>query len=413
MITVPAAKKSKKKNPTTPLLEIAKHGDHRHERLNPFMAEPWRQRANDFGDQLIIRPAPPPAQSREESAKDKKKRLKEEHLHEAQTLAKEKRTVVVYTDGSMIKKKGFHRTGAAAVGFREGKEVFQKQLGLGGGAEVFDAEMAGLMIGVIKATRLAKRSNGEVSKIVIFADNTSAIQVVFEPTNSSGQYYARKFNRAVTAFLEENTDNQVIVAWCPSHCGIEGNDLVDKLAKNATERGRETPIGASRAFMLRRARQAVQEKWRRDWSREKKEGRFAISDMFPPSCKPTRHFRDLDGKRELFGRLVQARTGHGYTGEYYKQFVPDEKTDCPCGEPLQTREHLLRDCPRYEDQRYILREASDDIALADILGTKAGIEALTLFLDLSGAFTKSGKQRAPYTAPTLTLEEQDGNWDNG
>ena len=165
--------------------------------------------------------------------------------------------------------------------------------------------------------------------------------------------------------------------------------------------------------MLRRSRQAVQEKWRRDWSKEKKEGRFAISDKFPPSCKTTRHFRELDGKRELFGRLIQARTGHGYIGEYYKQFVPDENTDCPCGEFLQTREHLLRDCPRYEDQRYILREASGDIALADILGTKEGIEALTHFLDLTGAFTKSGSQRKPYAAPTLEVEEEDGSWDNG
>ncbi|KAJ3861090.1 hypothetical protein EV359DRAFT_18096, partial [Lentinula novae-zelandiae] len=87
------------------------------------------------------------------------------------------------------------------------------------------------------------------------------------------------------------------------------------------------------------------------------------------------------------------RTGHAYIGEYYSQFVPGENIDCPCGERPQTREHILRTCPRYEEFRYILHKVSDDICLPDILGTKEGIEALTEFLDQSGAFTKTGTHR--------------------
>jgi hypothetical protein len=49
----------------------------------------------------------------------------------------------------------------------------------------------------------------------------------------------------------------------------------------------------------------------------------------------------LGDKREVFGRLLQCRTGHGYTGEFYSRFVPDENVDCLCGEPLQTREHII------------------------------------------------------------------------
>ncbi|KAG7445344.1 uncharacterized protein BT62DRAFT_859846, partial [Guyanagaster necrorhizus] len=52
-------------------------------------------------------------------------------------------------------------------------------------------------------------------------------------------------------------------------------------------------------------------------------------------------------KREIFGRVLQCRTGHGYIGEYYSQFVPSKDVDCPCGETFQTQEHILHECPLY------------------------------------------------------------------
>ncbi|KAJ6622184.1 hypothetical protein B0H10DRAFT_1788400, partial [Mycena sp. CBHHK59/15] len=85
------------------------------------------------------------------------------------------------------------------------------------------------------------------------------------------------------------------------------------------------------------------------------------------------------------------RIGHCVTGEHYSKFVPSEDVDCPCGEASQTREHLLRECPLYEDQRYILENLSRDVSPPEILGTKKGIEALAEFLDKSGVFTKTGK----------------------
>ena len=47
----------------------------------------------------------------------------------------------------MVKKNSFLQVGAAAVGFHKGEEVFHKRMEMGGRAEVYDAEMAGLMMG--------------------------------------------------------------------------------------------------------------------------------------------------------------------------------------------------------------------------------------------------------------------------
>ncbi|KZV89363.1 hypothetical protein EXIGLDRAFT_589384, partial [Exidia glandulosa HHB12029] len=106
------------------------------------------------------------------------------------------------------------------------------------------------------------------------------------------------------------------------------------------------------------------------------------------------------------------RTGHCFQGAYYKTFVPSENVDCPCGERLQTREHSLRECPRYDAFRDKLRDASHNIVLSEILGTPRGIEALSGFLRKSGAFTKTGEPRAPRAAPVPELEPEDyGGWE--
>ncbi|KAF9509918.1 hypothetical protein BS47DRAFT_1275083, partial [Hydnum rufescens UP504] len=52
-----------------------------------------------------------------------------------------------------------------------------------------------------------------------------------------------------------------------------------------------------------------------------------------------------------FSRLVQCRTGHAFIGQYYERFVPDESATCCCGERLETRTHILQDCPLYDDWR--------------------------------------------------------------
>ncbi|KAJ7016215.1 hypothetical protein C8F04DRAFT_982495 [Mycena alexandri] len=138
-----------------------------------------------------------------------------------------------------------------------------------------------------------------------------------------------------------------------------------------------------------------------------------MANRFPPSLRPTPHFISL--KREVFGRVTQCRIGHCFTGEYYSQFVPSEGIDCPCGEQFQTREHLLRECPQYEDQRHVLEAVSRDISLPEILGTKKGIAALAEFLESSGAFTKTGKPRQPPKLPSVEDEPEleDSDDDDG
>ncbi|KIK22550.1 hypothetical protein PISMIDRAFT_59211, partial [Pisolithus microcarpus 441] len=77
-----------------------------------------------------------------------------------------------------------------------------------------------------------------------------------------------------------------------------------------------------------------------------------------------------DTSRKTYGRLLQCRTRHAFLGEYHSTFVPTEDPSCPCGEPIQTRQHIITSCPTFENHRNILRTASEGLVISDLLERK-------------------------------------------
>ena len=386
---------------TTNLLEIAKHTCHSHERIDPYLTAPWRRTKHSFAERLQVNACKPETRDNKE-----KQAIVDSHKKQVQKLAEKEENLIIYTDGSLVKKKGFPQVGAAAVGYHKGTEVFSKTMGMGGRAEVYDAEMAGLMMGAKQATRFIT-SHPEITKICYFVDNAAAAEAIFDPKPQPGQYYVAKFHRRMVNFLNGDIIRTVEIAWCPSHCNIRGNDRADELAKGATQLSWGAPIETSRAFALRRAKATTQTAWARDWQRSPKTGRFAISNRIPPSLNPTKHFVELKDQHEVFGRLVQCHTGHAYTGEFRRQFFPGEGVACAYGENLQTREHIIRTCTRYTNHRLkSLQNENREIALPELLGTPNGITTLTTFLQGSGTFTFTGEKFTPRGTPSFKAEPE-------
>ncbi|KAF8588765.1 hypothetical protein K439DRAFT_1334440, partial [Ramaria rubella] len=105
--------------------------------------------------------------------------------------------------------------------------------------------------------------------------------------------------------------------------------------------------------------------------------------------------------------------GHTFTGKYYVTSIPSNDVGCPCSKALQTRTHIICDCPRHDRHRHHLESAIPNGRVSDILRTPKGIVALANFIKASGAFTKMGgpPPQAPLTEQTLN--EALGNADTG
>ncbi|KAG6833110.1 hypothetical protein H0H87_011218 [Tephrocybe sp. NHM501043] len=163
----------------------------------------------------------------------------------------------------------------------------------------------------------------------------------------------------------------------------------------------------------RMTKKRAQEAWTRDWKKNPAHRRFRHGGA---AWNPKPHVKHT--AREVFARATQCRTNHAFIGEYYSKFVPSEPIGCPCGGWLQTREHIIKDCPRYEEKRQLFRDVDEEIELKTRLGTNKGLKALAKFIEKTGAFTKSGNPREGAKKPTLNDDAREGEdndeswWEN-
>ena len=142
---------------------------------------------------------------------------------------------------------GFFRVGAAAAAaYQENREIAHDTLGLGGHAEVFDTEMAALAIGASKARELLL-TRPNINQVTFFTDNSAGVQAMANPRPKLAQHFALNFHQTIYPLLSNRRDLSIMIAWCPSHCGIPRNERADQLAKEATDLERQTPFSISQA----------------------------------------------------------------------------------------------------------------------------------------------------------------------
>ena len=95
-------------------------------------------------------------------------------------------TLLTYSDGSQISfLNQFRQVGSVVVGYHQGREVFYRKLGLGSSAEVYNAELAGLVTRLSESIFFAYK-HPEVHHIQLYADNISAISIAANPKPRQG-----------------------------------------------------------------------------------------------------------------------------------------------------------------------------------------------------------------------------------
>jgi hypothetical protein len=84
--------------------------------------------------------------------------------------------------------------------------------------------------------------------------------------------------------------------------------------------------------------------------------RVEAEQRIPPSLWPTKHFTKLNNQCEVFGRQVPCRTGHAFTEESRRQFLPGEDTSAenhpkPASKPLGL--HSICETLQEDDRRIV------------------------------------------------------------
>lgn len=207
----------------------------------------------------------------------------------------------------------------------------------------------------------------DVNNIVIFTDSRSALQhVVRCTTGIRGTPIAYTVLTTILDLI--STSRSVILQWIPSHCGIEHNERVDLLARQATSEGVDYHILPYYADCIYLIRRQCYDLWKEYFDLRSKEIGIWYKTVQPQPLRIP-WINDNEMSRKDIVVILRLRTGHIPSNKfaYLMGKVPSPNCDL-CG-VLEDVLHVLMECVQNETFRtnckYFLKEFSDcNIALS-------------------------------------------------
>ena len=252
----------------------------------------------------------------------------------------------VYTDGSKINE----RVGAAAVIYRhfQNGETTCRQLSkrLPNNGTIFAAEAMAITL----AQDNHRYMDPVKHDVVVYSDSMSCLQAI-EGEDTENPLICHIMN-LLWALSDKGTC--VRFCWVPSHCGIEGNNIVDQLAKETLDHDIE-PLATVHYADLKPVvnsyiQQAVQIKWDvyihgRD------------INLLKPTLGPPKKFKHLTRAEEVV--ITRLRIDHTRAT---KSHILSRGPPTACQHCGQTIKHMLLECT-------VLQQIRGEYYMADSLGT--------------------------------------------
>ena len=275
--------------------------------------------------------------------------------------------VVFFTDGSL--KEGLAGAGVFSAGLG-----ISSSYSLGENVSVFQAEI----FAISACASLCTQMGVHESRILICVDSQAALKAL------GSNLFDSKL--VLDCFWQLNRlchNNDVTLVWVPGHCGIEGNERVDALAKEGSEADLVGPL-PNLPLPKSWARQAicdwVRKKIWHGWSnlRSCKQMKDFVKNPLPPGT--ISKIRNLP--RNLLRALVGVLTGHFTFKKHLSRIGVSDETLCDrCGIDEDTAFHLVCNCPVLANRR---RRYLGDFTLSETEAAKLKIEDIIDFI--SGIF---------------------------
>jgi len=202
------------------------------------------------------------------------------------------------------------------------------------------------------------------------------------------------------------------MTWVAGHMNSEGNEAVDKLAKEAAEFGsseqqqlptflrRQLPNGLS-GYLQQIAQLSKEgnEKW---WKRSK---RYKRTKTIDPDLSAPNYIKVTNGlNRRQTSVLTQMRTGHDTLNKHLHRIKRADSPGCPyCLNTSEDTTHVLLRCWKYAALRHQLRLTLKRKAysLQHLLSNRSAIRHTLNFLN------KTGRLRATYRDISAELIDDD------
>jgi len=253
----------------------------------------------------------------------------------------EEASVQVYTDGS----KHEQGVGSGAAIFIGSEIVAQLKLKLDSRCSNNQAEQ----LAIVKALEAIESLHKKLINprtATIFTDSRVTLDSLRKVNNHA--CLIEDIRKRVASL--ENYEWKITFSWVKAHVGICGNELADRLAKEAA-RSNSTSIAFNRipeSTLYYEAAEEAKQNWRDEWMTCAK---AATTKQYFPTLRDR-----LRIKINLTSNLAAMLTGHGRTRAYLHRFKLRDDETCICGQGEQTTDHLLNHCAMIHTQREFLKQ---------------------------------------------------------
>jgi ribonuclease HI len=251
----------------------------------------------------------------------------------------------VYTDASGME-------GNFGAGLYDQQKDYGRVYKLNRDSSIMTAEL----IGILKALEYLKENNQKHN--VILTDSRSACEYL----KTSSRMV--KADRIAVNIIQMQLETNTTLQWVPSHVEINGNEIVDRMAKDAIDYGEEFLNEITLKDVIRKLNNIKNQKmdqWYVDYAMEK--GRFfyqlqsKISDGIW-----YRNYKESARKTRMLNRIL---SGHDFSKHSLHLMRIEEDGSCEsCGVP-STTSHTLFECSLWDIQRQHYNTLKNNRSIAD------------------------------------------------
>jgi len=237
--------------------------------------------------------------------------------------------IPVYTDGSKIEN-------IVSAAFCIPSIQFQNIFRLANDSSIYSAELTAINEAI---KWIIENENENTNKYIIFTDSLSVATSIKENKSCSRPNLFLEFIDNINKIKY----GIVLIAWIPSHIGLSGNEMADRLAKKGLEL---CEINSTNYLELMEINSLIKNyvinKWQTEYTLEPK-GRFYKS--IQPLVSTDIKFMDCLRKREV--QITRLRMGHILTNSWLKTIGRSQTDLCSECQVPETIDHILTACKKH------------------------------------------------------------------